>query len=86
MPILTSSIIFDAQNATVGDVVFKVRAADGDGDTVTYSFSNDQQEVGPFVINATTGLIILTQTLDREIQQSTEVLRSHAHTSLDHLL
>ena len=73
-------MIFDSQNATVGDVVFTVRATDGDGDTVTYSFSNDQQEVGPFVINPTTGVIILTQTLDRETQQSTEVFGSHAHT------
>lgn len=45
---------------------------DGDGDTVTYSLSNIQQN--DFTINATSGLITLTSTLDRETQKTESVI------------
>ena len=45
---------------------------DGDGDTVTYSLSNNLQT--DFAINPITGVIVLAQTLDRETQRTVSVL------------
>ena len=52
--------------------MYKVMAVDGDGDAVTYSLSNNLQN--DFTIDPVTGVIVLTQTLDRETQRTVSVL------------
>ncbi|MEJ6119521.1 cadherin domain-containing protein [Aliivibrio salmonicida] len=60
-----------SENAAIGDVVnITGLATDPDGDTVTYTLSQDDIDAGLFAIDATTGVVTVIGNLDHETAPS----------------
>uniref|UniRef100_UPI0015F87478 cadherin repeat domain-containing protein n=1 Tax=Aliivibrio sp. SR45-2 TaxID=2760931 RepID=UPI0015F87478 len=60
-----------SENAVIGDVVnLTGLATDPDGDTVTYTLSQDDIDAGLFAIDATTGVVTVIGNLDHDLNDT----------------